>query len=270
MTVSNRKMVKATARAGAIALAMALAACGTGATESDADGIDEQILGAADNSDPALTTALEDEIMVDTDLAAQSNANSALPNDSMGGAPVPDTFAAMTAEMRSAQSAISQGRLLSAPAARQATGDECSDCSAGSSAAQGDTTLGALAETQASSPQGGSCANARVEYGMGWADRMPVAFSVYPRAEVAEAAGNDAPGCRMRVVSFRSAAGMQRMIDWYYTRAMRAGYSSEHLIRGGDHVLGGYRERDEGAYYIIFASRSDGGTDIDIVANNGR
>lgn len=271
MTVSVRKKVNMLGRAGAIALAMTLAACGTGASETDAEAIDEQILGEADNSDPALTAALEDQIMVDTDLAGQSNANSALPNDSMGGAPVPDTFSSMTADQRAAQRAISEGRLLSAPAARQATGDECaSGCGAGQSAAQGETTLGELASNQQGGPSGESCSGAGVEYSMAYADRMPVAFQVYPRAEVAEAAGNDAPGCRMRVVSFRTPASMDRMIDWYYTRAMRAGYSSEHLIRHGDHVLGGYRERDEGAYYIIFAERSDGGTDIDIIANNGR
>ena len=253
--------------AGTIAAGLALAACGTGAVESDADAIDEQILGEADNSDPALTAALEDQIMVDTDLTSQSNQNAALPNEAVTGAPIPDT---MSADMRRAQDAISEGRLLSAPAAREATDEDCGGCGAGQSAGRGETTLGALAADQASAPSGESCANAQVDYSLGYAQQMPTPFRVYPRSQIMEAAGNNAPGCRLRVVSFRSGADMQRLIDWYYTRAVRTGYSSEHLIRHGNHVLGGYRNRDEGAYYIIFAARPDGGTDVDIVANNGR
>ena len=99
---------------------------------------------------------------------------------------------------------------------------------------------------------------------------MPAAFTVYPHAELIEAAGYDNSGCRMRVASFRTSESMQHMIDWYYTRAVRTGYSSEHQIADGNHVLGGYRSRDQGAYFIVFNERGDGGTDVDIVANLGR
>ncbi len=248
---------------GVLALGLTVAACGTGQTETDAEALDEQLLGEADNSDPALTAALEDQIMVDPDLTNQSNQNAALPGDAVSGAPVPDT---MSGRQYAAREAISESRLLSAPVARQAAEEDCNSC--GQSAGRGETTLGAMAASQAS--EGQNCANADVDYGFGWAERMPSAFTAYPRSEIIEAAGNDDPGCRMRVVSFRTIADMQRMIDWYYTRAMRAGYSSEHLLRHGNHVLGGYRERDKGAYYIVFAERPGGGTDIDIVTNNGR
>ncbi len=256
------------ARTCLIGAALALAACGTEGFggETDADIIDEQILGEADNSDPALTTALEDQIMVDTDLANQSNRNAALPNDAVSGSPVPDTFGSSRQQQAQAQDAISQGRLLSAPAPREATEEDCGSCDS-ASAAHGDTTLGALASDQSS---GGGCAAGDITYSLAYADRMPAAFRPYPRSEVIEAAGNDAPDCNLRVVSFRSSVDMERLINWYYTRAIRSGYSSEHLLRHGDNVLGGYRGRDEGAYYIIFAARSDGGTNVDIVANNGR
>lgn len=255
------------AKTGAIALALVLAACGTEGFggEADADAIDEAILGEPDNSDPALTTALEDQIMVDTDLNGQSNRNAALPNDTVAGAPIPDTFGASREQIARAQEAISAGRLLSAPAPREATEEDCGSCDA-ASAGRGETTLGALASDQS---DGAACAAGDVRYSLAYADRMPSAFRPYPRSEVIEAAGNDAPGCGLRVVSFRSAASMERLIDWYYTRAIRSGYSSEHLIRHGDNVLGGYRGRDEAAYYIIFANHPGGGTNVDIVANNG-
>lgn len=252
-----------------IVLALALGACGTQGFggESDAEAIDEAILGEADNSDPALTTALEDQIMVDTDLAGQSNRNAALPNDAVSGQPVPDTFGASREMQARAQQAISEDRLLSAPAARQATEEDCGNCD-GASAARGETTLGELASDGNSG--GASCAAGDVTYSLAYADRMPAAFRPYPRSEIIEAAGNDAADCRLRVVSFRSGADMERLIDWYYTRAIRTGYSSEHLLRHGDNVLGGYRGRDEAAYYIIFATQPGGGTNVDIVANNGR
>jgi hypothetical protein len=247
----------------ALTLGLALAACGTGQTDTETAALDEAILGEADNSDPALTTALEDQILVDQELAGQSNANAALPGDAVSGAPIPDTMHSA----REAQAAIDTGRLLSAPAPTQA--EECTECSAGYSATGGDTTLGALAERQAVEPDFQTCTEP-VSYGMEWASTLPRAFDIYPGAEVLEAAGKNTPGCRVRVVSFRAGADMQRLLDWYYTRAVRSGYSSEHQLRHGNHVLGGYRSRDEGAYYIIFASRADGGTDVDIVANNGR
>lgn len=242
-----------------LALAFAVTACGTGES-GDAEQLDQEILGEADNSDPALTEALENQIMVDPELAGGSNTNAALPGDAVRGSPVPETLHSVA----DAQSAISQGRLLSAPAPTEAD-EECVECS-GRSAARGETTLGALAERQANEPDFRECPEP-VAYGMEWAQRLPRAFNVYPRGEVIEAAGKDTPGCRIRVVSFRTNAGMQRLLDWYYTRAVRSGYSSEHQIRHGNHVLGGYREAGELAYYIIFAPRRGGGTDVDIIAN---
>ena len=245
--------------AAALALAFAVTSCGTGQTD-DAEQLDQEILGEADNSDPALTEALENQIMVDPELSGESNTNAALPGDAVRGAPVPETLHSMA----DAQRAIGQGRLLTAPEPTEGT-EECPHCE-GRSAARGETTLGALAERQANEPDFRECPEP-VTYGMEWADRLPRAFDVYPRGEVLEAAGKDTPGCRVRVVSFRTNAGMQRLLDWYYTRAIRSGYSSEHQIRHGNHVLAGYREEGELAYYIIFAPRSGGGTDVDIIAN---
>lgn len=247
--------------AGTMALALALASCGTGQSETDTEALDEALLGEADNSDPALTTALEDEIMVDSDLSDQSNARAALPGDAVSGSPIPETMHTAA----DAQAAISAGRLLSAPEAT--VGEDCPQCD-GRSAGQGETTLGAMADRQASSPDVQTCSGT-VEYSMDWALTLPRAFDVFPGSEVVEAAGYNQDHCRMRVVSFRTNASMQRMIDWYYTRAVRSGYSSEHQLRHDNHVLGGFRARDEGAYYIIFAPRSGGGTSIDIITSNG-
>jgi len=65
-------------------------------------------------------------------------------------------------------------------------------------------------------------------------------------------------------------ASLQQVMDWYYTRATNAGYSAEQQADGGQHVLGGTRGRDGGAFALFLTGRRDGGTDVDLIANNGR
>ncbi|MEJ8628907.1 hypothetical protein P0F65_01320 [Sphingomonas sp. I4] len=88
----------------------------------------------------------------------------------------------------------------------------------------------------------------------------------YPGAQVAEAAGNDANGCALRIVSLRTAASPAKVIDYYYTKASGAGLSAEHKMDGTQHVLGG--TGGNGAY-IVYATPRDGGTDIDLVVRGG-
>jgi hypothetical protein len=102
-----------------------------------------------------------------------------------------------------------------------------------------------------------------------WANRLPEAFGLYPGAKLAEAGANNANGCRVRVVSLTTGDDWQKVLDWYNTRAVRAGYSSEHRIDGADHVLGGTNAKDGGAYYLI-VTPGQGATDISLIVNNGR
>jgi hypothetical protein len=135
--------------------------------------------------------------------------------------------------------------------------------------ASGKVTLGELATIQAGNTKAKGC-DRNFQYGAAWANRLPAAIPLYPGARVSEAAGNDSSACRLRIVSFTSAAPMQTLIDYYYTAAIRAGYSSEHQEKDGEHILAGVRESDDGAYYLSFANRAGGGTTVDLIANNGR
>ena len=65
-----------------------LAACG-GTSRDDAEQLDASLLGKGRNSDPALTAALEDQIMVDPALAGPANANAIRPGDDPMQAPIP-------------------------------------------------------------------------------------------------------------------------------------------------------------------------------------
>ncbi|MBB5684370.1 hypothetical protein [Sphingobium boeckii] len=129
-------------------------------------------------------------------------------------------------------------------------------------------TLGGLAAQQASTNAKRKC-SAKVDYAMSWAERLPGDMPIYPGGGVTEAAG-ETGGCALRVVNFKTDAPLQDIMDFYYTRAVRSGFSAEHIVEDKEHMLGGTRDRDDGAYLVIARAAAGGGTDVDLIANNGR
>ncbi|HEX9965977.1 MAG TPA: hypothetical protein VGB04_13460, partial [Allosphingosinicella sp.] len=179
-------------RLTALAALAALAACNRGGGE-------DNLAALGNDADPAVTSALNDQILVDSNLASQSNRNAARPAPTPAGAPYPASDAAGSAP------AASAGKGPDAAAAIGEGGKGCSD------------------------PR-------RFDYNMAWANRLSPNFPVYPGGRVTEAAANNQSGCSTRVVTFATADDWQRVLDWYHTRAVRAGYSSEHQVRDGDHI----------------------------------
>lgn len=236
-----------------IALAALLAACGErAAAPDDLAQLDRDLAAAAIGAvpDPAIVAALEEPIMVDPALVGQANADAvrppprpysaAVPLDALAGKPVP------------------VGPTRPAPAA---TGD-CPDCRA----ARGALTLGELALRQRDAAIRG-CAD-RIGYSATWSTRLPAALPLYPDARVSEAAGADAAGCALRLVSFATAAAARPVIDWYHARATDAGYSATHRADAAMHVLDGTR-RDGAAYRLYLTPRPGGGTRVDLIVNRG-
>lgn len=228
-------------RALPLAILLLLGGCG-GATGLDT--LDAQ-LAQANATDPAVTAALQDQIMVDPTLTTQANGDAVRPPDRPYSAAAP-------APTIAAGSAAPEEPLRSAPAP-----GACPSCKGGREA----LTLGELASVQ----RGGNrqCAS-KVGYSAGWANRLPAAFALHPDARVTEAAGTDADGCRLRVVSFVIAQPVGRMVDWYYTRATKGGYSAEHQADGDQHVLGGTRGN---AAYAVFLSPEGQGTSVDLIVD---
>lgn len=211
----------------------------------------------SDASDPALTGALADQIMVDPDLANQNRGGAAI----AGGGPA-------TAEIPPIQKTPEAIAAAKAEAARLAGG---TIASAPAPVTGGDGDAPLTAEEAAQSVPGGGNGGARcadkVEYSANWATRLPAAFPVYPRAHVQEAAGTDKDGCHLRVVNFVTPVSVQDVIDFYYTRARAAGFEAEHRLEGKDHVIGG---SSGNAAYVIYARTGPGGvTDVDLVAQGG-
>jgi hypothetical protein len=216
------------ARTAAIAGALTLAACSGGAGTNLA-AIDNQLI--ANQTDPALSSALEDPILVDPALSQQSNRLAVRPAESPMQAqyPAPD-----------GQPQVQRAAAIDSPGAARVQGSAA-----------------------------GACGGLPFEYGPQWASRLPAAFPPYPGGRLTEAAGRDSGDCRMRVVTFRTADRYRQVLDWYHARAVAAGYSSEHQVRGADHVLGGHNQQTDGAFYLIVTPARDG-SEVALIVNNGR
>ena len=185
---------------------------------------DDKANAAANDTDPEIADALNDQILVDSNLDNQSNRNSARAPVAPGGSRYP--------------------------------------------AAEGSS--GGGKGTDAAAALGKNCADAaKFDYNPGWAKRLSPTFPLYPGARVTEAAANNQAGCSTRVVTFTTGDGWQPVLDWYHNRAVSAGYSSEHQLRDGDHVLGGANPRDNGAFYLIVTPKPNG-SEVALIANNGR
>lgn len=209
-------------------------------------------------NDPAMTAALQDRIMVDPDLVGQNRANAAasLP-DGDGSIPTevssPEAVAAARADALSLVGG--PGRMEKAPKPRSVSG-----------ALPEGSTLTAAARAAASPGGTENCAEAAT-YTANWAAKMPETFPVYPRGAVQEAAGTDSGKCRLRVVNFLTPVPLAEVMDFYFTRASKAGFQVDHAMIDGENTLGGSHQ---GSSFVVYArSQKNGLTSVDLVTNGG-
>ncbi len=244
-----------------VILPLALVSCGKTKTDKEAvAALDEKLVGKG--SDPVMNAALDDRILVDPNLADSSNLTTVSePAKPLNGAlPADNGYEGSTASAAD----LADTKMMRAPAPTVVAAENCNSCGPARA-----VTLGGLAHDQGiSHPKGGGCTS-KMQYGAVWATRMPAAFPVYPKGRVKEAAGIAAAPCNIRVVSFTTSAAMQDVVDYYYSRARRAGFTASYEIRAGEHMLGGTRTSDDGAYVVTFARAPGGQTSVDLVANNG-
>lgn len=234
-------MMKLSRPAAAFLLAplLLLSACGDGDS-------------ASDNDTPA-DAALGDEIMVDPDLAGQNTANSALSVPPTGTLPrVALTPEAIAAARTDAIKLLGGANAVkNAPAAREVSGS------------LGDDAALAVAARAAAAPGGNAACVEQAEYTAAWAARLPAAFPVYPRGAVQEAAGTDAGQCALRVINYLSGVPLADIINFYYTRAVGAGFSAQHVHDGEYNILGGAKG---GQSFIVYArSLDDGSTEVELI-----
>ncbi|HWT13626.1 MAG TPA: hypothetical protein VN231_12785 [Allosphingosinicella sp.] len=221
-------------RTAAFTALLVLGAC-SGSAENNLAELDNELL--ANGADPALTSALEDQILVDPNLVQQAQPHAARPPET----PVQAQYPAGSA---------AEGARPAAPARA------------------GQPRVRRAAAATGNLPDGGTC-GAALEYGPQWADRLPAEFPPYPGGRVTEAAGNNEGDCRVRIVTFRSGDAYGRVLEHYRSVAQRAGFSAEHQMRGADHLLGGVNPRTDGAFVVI-VTPVQGGSEVALIVNHGR
>ena len=209
-----------------------LIACGGSEDTASLNDLDAK-LGGKNEADPALTAALEDQILVDPALRGQSNGDAIRP------APKPY------------QSPIPKGEgLKTDPASTK--------------------TLGDLASTQSDVAKDSfNGCGLSVNYAMSFAAKLPVDMPLFPKSRVTEAAGSDDNGCKLRAVSHNSSAAIGDVAAHYAASGRRAGYSVGAKPEGKGQLITGKRAADGGAFYVILTPVSDG-TQADLVINNGQ
>ncbi len=224
--------------AGLAGLAL-LSGCGSDENDTSAEG------------DPAMTGALEDQIMVDPDLAGQNGGAASAGGNRVELPPEQRSPKAIAAAKEEAAK-MAGGKVQSAP--EPAKGDVASLTASAATAAQ-------IAESTRSAQT--DCA-VRAQYSMSWAAKLPDALAVYPRGAVQEAAGIDGDGCSVKVVNFVTPVAPRDIIDFYYTRVSSAGFDAQYRLDGNDHVLGGSKA---GSAYMVYARQLDNGlTEVDLIS----
>lgn len=211
-------------------LALSITACGK---KDDAEALDNRLAAKAD-ADPALTAALEDQIMVDTGLQAQANADSIRPPKEPKQTPVPADEPTRVAD--------------ASPA----------------------VTLGSLAAKQGEMSRDSfhGC-GLSVSYSTGFAAKVPTDLPAYGGSKVLEAAGSDENGCALRAVSYAVPAGADAAAAHYADVAKQAGYQVAIKAEGKGKMVSGRRAADGGSFYVIVQGQGAAST-ADLVVNNGR
>jgi hypothetical protein len=246
------------------ASSFALASCGSSAEKAKAiEALDEKLAGKG--SDPAINGALEDRILVDPELSESANSNMVQATDKpIEGAVPPDT--GYEGDNASPDASDMPSKSMRAPKPRVVADADCTNCG---STNGGGKTLEEMAAMQGVKRGKGSCADT-LQYGAAWSTRMPAEFPVYPKGRVKEAGGVEGGLCDIRAVSFSTSAPITAVADYYYTRARRAGFTADYELRKGEHVMGGTRDADSGAFVVFMSALPGGGTSVELVTNNGR
>lgn len=211
-----------TSRLSALPLILALAACGKAATTPEPEV----------ERDPAIVAALADPIMIDPDLASQNRGNAAIALDVFAAVPLDAASPEAIAAAKADAARLAGGMIRTAP-----------DPAEIGKPTPASVTAGQVAAGLAHNPAG--CIEG-LRYGYGWAASFSQALPIYPRGHVQEAAGN--AGCGLRTVIFTTPVEPQAVIDFYFTRAGDAGYSTQRRRAGEVEVLSGGKGRS--AYLI--------------------
>jgi hypothetical protein len=220
-----------------------LAACSAGEEGSTAS--------AVIAADPVVARALYDPLMSDPDLSARNEANAVIGFAGDSALPL------LPATPEAAQAAREAGRLelleageiapLPAPVSGPGpvSGRDASAAALLAALGAPDNCLAAL------------------EQGFVWAAALPPAAAIMPQGMVMRAAGADAAGCKLRLIRYHTPAGGTDVLEYHFTRAVRAGLRPLRYAEGGDSIAA--RAPGGEAWAVMVRAAAGGLTEVDVL-----
>ncbi|WP_246543782.1 hypothetical protein [Novosphingobium profundi] len=207
----------------------------------------------APSSDPAVSGALGDDIMVDPQMAGQDGAALSA-DDGAITLPPQDLSAETIADARKKAAALAGGALKPAP---QPGNGGLAPLSEGAATAAQVAKAAQLAHTDCT---------AKLDFSNTWAAKLPKELPVYPRGAVQEAAGIDKDGCAMIVVNYATAMSPSDVLSFYYTLADKVGYTAQVARAKGQYAIGG---RKGGKAYVVYVNKvgSSAVTEVNLVTS---
>lgn len=185
-----------------------VAACGDEARAPDDD-------AALIATDPVVARALHDPLMSDPDLAMRNGANAILGFADSGALPV---LAATPEAARAAREKARIALLVDGP---------ISDLPPPISTPRG-KKLGPMAspaDLVAALGAPATCA-ARLTEDFALAADLPPVAAILPQGMVVQAGGADVAPCRLRIIRYQTPAGIEDVLQYHYTLAVRAGLAA--------------------------------------------
>lgn len=203
-------------------------------------------------SDPAMSGALGDDIMVDPDMAGQEGAAVAADDGEISLPPEAMSADAITAARKLAAK-VAGGAIKAAPQPRQGGIPILTESAA------------TAAQVAAASKTAKTDCTKKLAFSNTWAAKLPGNLPIYPRGAVQEAAGVDKDGCAMIVVNYATPVSPQEIMAFYYTMADKAGYGAEYRRADGQYAIGG--RKGEKAFLVYANKAGEGVTEVNLITS---
>lgn len=208
---------------------------------------------APSEQDPLIQQALNDQLMVDPDLAFQTEGNTALTIGFDHSLPPvdtgPDIIAIVRDEARMAL--LDKGEIpdLPEPASKRIL-----------SLSSAHTAAGRASIVSPPWP----CAD-RMSYSTIWAARLPEYAEIVPRGAVVEAAGFDESKCKLRSVTYRTPLPVEDVALFHFAQAHRAGLKPAYYrLKDGEVAI---RGTSKSARLAVYARPTRAGLNsVDVVS----
>lgn len=181
--------------------------CAAACSEAPPAKTDAQVMG----TDPVISRALNDPLMIDPDLAWINEANAAIGYHGSHALPsfTPDERAEALARDAARIELREEGSIEELPVAESLKDGE---------SLTGLSTLREIVETVGAPDE---CVEGASD-DLAWAARMPISASIMPHGMVQQAAGSDTGSCKLRIVRYVTQADAQDALQYHFTRATNA------------------------------------------------